>query len=234
MSLLSILMKSLLSDGALSALAGKTGLSSAKLKKLLPLAVPLLLKALTNNASSQSGLQSLLGALTQHTDKKSLPEQIREADTADGGKILGHIFGGNSTAALSSLAQQSDLSEQEVGTALSSIAPALMSGLSAATASGGQTGFDLSDGLDMGDLMAIFGGGATQSGGGLFGGATQSGGGLFGGASQSGGGLLSSLFGGGAPSGGGLFGSLLGQNTEEKDDSLNGTALLNALLSGRR
>ena len=209
MSLLSILMKSLLSTTALSALSKKTGLSAGKLKKLLPLAVPLLLKSLTNNASSQSGLKSLLGALTQHTDKKSLPEQIREADTTDGGKILGHILGGNSGATLSSLAQQSHMNEQEVSSALSSITPALLSGLSAATASGSKPGFDLSDGLDMGDLMAIFGGGTQSSGG-----------------------LLGSLLGGGSKPGG-LFGSLLGQNTNEKDDSLNGTALLSALLSGR-
>ena len=78
MNLLSLLCKSLLADGALSALAKKTGLSSAKLKKLIPLAVPLLLKALTNNASSQGGLQSLLGALTQHKNTRSVAEQIRE------------------------------------------------------------------------------------------------------------------------------------------------------------
>lgn len=211
MSLLRILTKSLLSDAALKALARKTGLSSAKLKKLLPLAVPLLLKALTSNASSQSGLDSLLGALTQHTSKKALPEQIREADTADGRKILGHIFGGNSSSALSSLAHQSHMSEQEVGSVLSCITPSLLSGLSAATASGSKPGFDLSDGLDMGDVMAIFGGAAQSSGSGLLGG------------------LLS-----GRPAVGGLFGALLGQDTNEKDDSLNGTALLNALLSGRR
>lgn len=209
MSLLSILTKSLLSDVALKALAKKTGLSSAKLKKLVPLAIPMLLKALTNNASSQTGLQSLLGALTQHTSTKALPEQIQEADTDDGGKILGHIFGGNTENALGSLAQQTEMSQQEVGSALSSIAPALLSGLSAATTSNAKPGFDLSDGLDMGDVMAIFGSG-TQSGGGLLGG------------------LL-----GGSSSGGGLLGSLFGQNTEEKDESLNGTALLNALLSGK-
>ena len=189
MSLLSILTKSLLSDAAITALAKKTGLSSKKLKKLLPLAVPLLLKALTSNASSQSGLQSLLGALTQHTSTKALPEQIREADTSDGKKILGHIFGGNSSNTLSGLAQQSDMSEQEVGSVLSSIAPALLSGLSAATTSSAQPGFDLSDGLDMGDLMAIFGGGAAQSGGGLLSGllgGNNASGGLFGGNSSGG------------------------------------------------
>ena len=218
MSLLSILTNSLLSDVAVSSLAKKTGLSSAKLKKLLPLAVPILLKALTSNASSQSGLQSLLGALTQHTNTKSLPEQINEADEKDGSKILGHILGGNSAAAVNSLAQQSGLNEQEVNSALSNITPALLSSLSAATSSGSSPKFDLSDGLDLGDVMAILGGGAGQSGS------------LLGGGSSQAGGLLGGLLGGGMPSAGGLFGS----NVDEKDDSLNGAALLSALLSGRK
>lgn len=222
MSLLSILTNSLLSDVAVSSLAKKTGLSSAKLKKLLPLAVPILLKALTSNASSQSGLQSLLGALTQHTNTKSLPEQIDEADEKDGSKILGHILGGNSAAAVNSLAQQSGLNEQEVNSALSNITPALLSSLSAATSSGSSAKFDLSDGLDLGDVMAILGGGAGQSGS------------LLGGGSSQAGGLLGGLLGGGMPSAGGLLGGLFGSNVDEKDDSLNGTALLNALLSGRK
>ena len=222
MSLLSILTNSLLSDVAVSALAKKTGLSSAKLKKLLPLAVPMLLKALTSNASSQSGLQSLLGALTQHTNTKSLPEQIDEADEKDGSKILGHILGGNSAAAVNSLAQQSGLNEQEVNSALSNITPALLSSLSAATSSGSSPKFDLSDGLDLGDVIAILGGGAGQSGS------------LLGGGNSQAGGLLGGLLGGGMPSAGGLLGGLFGSNVDEKDDSLNGTALLSALLSGRK
>ena len=46
--------------------------------------------------------------------------------------------------------------------------------------------------------------------------------------------LLGGLFGGAKPSAGGLLGGLLGQSKEEKDDSLNGTALLSALLSARK
>ena len=135
MNLLSVLLKSLMTDGAISALAKKTGVGSGALKKLLPLAIPLLLKALTNNASSQSGVQSLLGALTQHTSTKSMPEQIAEADQVDGSKILGHILGGNTASELSGLASQTGLSADQVSSVLSGIAPALMSGLSAATTS---------------------------------------------------------------------------------------------------
>ena len=217
MNLLSLLCKSLLADGALSALAKKTGLSSAKLKKLIPLAVPLLLKALTNNASSQGGLQSLLGALTQHKNTRSVAEQIRDADTVDGGKILTHILGKNADAEVRSLAVETGLDDQEVRSALSSITPSLLSGLSAVTASGaGKPKCDLSDGVGMDDVMAIFGGAAAGN--------------------SSSGGLLGGLLGGSKPAGGGLLGGLFGgrQEEEEQDNGVNGTALLNLLMSAMR
>lgn len=163
MNLLGILLKALLADGALNALAKKTGLSSRQLKKLLPLAVPLLLKFMTNNASSQDGAASLLSALTQHTSKKTMAEQIREADTVDGAKILGHILGSQQQSSILSLAGQSGMSEQQVSSALSGIAPALLSGLSAATAVGGAGKVDLSDGLDLSDVMAMLGGAQPQA-----------------------------------------------------------------------
>lgn len=228
MNLLSVLLKSLLSDGALSALAKKTGIGSAALKKLLPLAVPLLLKAMTNNVSSQSGAQSLLGALTQHTSKKSLPEQIAEADQADGCKILGHIFGGNASAEIGALASQTGLSSAQVSSALSGIAPALLSGLSAATASGGSGKVDLSDGLDLSDLMAMFGGASQGGTSGLLGALTGG---------QNAAPSLGSLLGGGqssAPSVGGLLGSLLGGGMQESDNSLNGNTLMSVLMNAMK
>ncbi len=254
MNLLSVLLKTLMADGAISALAKKTGIGGAALKKLLPLAIPLLLKAMTNNASSQSGVQSLLGALTQHRSTKSMPEQIAEADQADGSKILGHILGGSAASELNGLAAQTGLSANEVSSALSGIAPALLSGLSAATTSHGAAGkVDLSDGLDLGDVMAMLGGGqsSASSGGGLLGsllGGGQSnapsGGGLLGSllgggqnSAPSGGGLLGSLLGGGqssAPAAGGLLGSLLSGGIQENDNSLNGNALMSALLSAMK
>ena len=218
MNLLNVLLKSLLTDGAVTALAKKTGLSSSMLKKLLPLAIPLLLKALTNNASSQSGVQSLLGALTQHTSTKSMPEQISDADLTDGSKILGHILGSAAPSEYQNLAAQTGLSASQVSSALSGIAPALLSGLSAATASSGAAGkVDLSDGLDLGDVMAMLGGGQA--------------------AASPTGGLLGSLLGGSQGSAspvGGLLGSLLGGGIQESDNSLNGNALMSALLGAMK
>ena len=214
MNLLSLLLKSMLTDSSVSALAKKTGLSTKVLKKLIPLAIPLLIKFMTNNASSQSGALSLLGALGQHTNKRTLAEQIDEADTEDGSKIIGHIFGNQSASAIGNLAHQTGLNTSDVSSALSAMAPALLSGLSGATASvASKPQVDLSDGLDLSDLMGMFGGMQAQS-------------------QPSSAGLLSGLLGGGGSSmGGGLLGSLLGGSAHqaENDNAVNGNQLLSLL-----
>ena len=80
MSLLSLLLKSLTSQSSLNTLSNQTGASSDQINKLLILAVPLLLKYLTKNASTEAGALSLLGALSQHTNQKTLSDQIDEAE----------------------------------------------------------------------------------------------------------------------------------------------------------
>lgn len=220
MNLLSLLLKSLLTDASVSALAKKTGLNAGSLKKLIPLAVPLLLKFLTSNASSESGALSLLGALSQHTNKKTLSDQIDEADTEDGGKIIGHILGSQSDAVTGQLARQAGMRERDVSSALAGLAPALMSGLSAATNSiSSAPKVDLSDGFDLSDLMGMFAG-AQQ--------AQQV-------QAQPSGGLLSGLLGGSGSGLGDLFGSLLGSSAQQsaQENDFNGTQLL-SLLSGMR
>ena len=268
MNLLSVLSSSLLSDVAVAALARKTGLSKSQLKKVVAIAIPLLLKAMTRNVSSQSGVQSLLGALTQHTNTRSIAEQIDEADTVDGGKIVGHILGNDTDSAVQALAVETDMAEGEVRSVLSAIAPALLSGLSAATTrTAAKPKVDLSDGLDLSDVMAMLSGVQQQQQqpaasvgssllGALLGGAPQQQqqpaasaassllGSLLGGGMQQQqqpavnptAALLGSLLGGGtqqaASPANSLIGALFGGAQQpEKDDSLNGNALLSALLS---
>ena len=206
MNLLSVILKALLADGALKALAGKTGLNEKQLKKLLPLALPLLLKMLTRNASDKEGAVSLLGALTQHTSKKTMQQQIAEADTADGAKIIGHILGKEKDASLLTLSNQSGLSQQQVSSVLSSIAPALLSVLSAASGSAAGK-VDLSDGLDLSDIVAMLGGAKP--------GPVST--------KPQGGGLL-----------GALLGRKKKQEQKaEQDAALNGATLLSLLLANR-
>ena len=206
MNLLSVILKALLADGALKALAGKTGLNEKQLKKLLPLALPLLLKMLTRNASDKEGAVSLLGALTQHTSKKTMQQQIAEADTADGAKIIGHILGKEKDASLLTLSSQSGLSQQQVSSVLSGIAPALLSVLSAASGSAAGK-VDLSDGLDLSDIVTMLGGAKPGSVS----------------AKPQGGSLLGALLGKNKKQ----------KQTAEQDAALNGATLLSLLLANR-
>ena len=248
MNLLNMLASTMTSDTSLNALSQKTGGSVEQITKLIQSALPILLKFLTKNASSTAGAQSLLGALSQHTNTRSMDLQIGDADEEDGGKIVRHILGDQSEKVVNALSKETQLNTDQVNRALSDIAPALMSGLSAATNSASKV--NLADGLDLSDLMGMFGGAApaaSQSSG-LLGGLGNLMGGVLGGgsgnaASQGGGGLLGGLLGGGsgngASQGGGLLGGLFGGGKPEAsavsglDGLLGGnTAGLGNLLGG--
>ncbi len=187
MDLLNMLLGTMTSDSSVSALAGKTGANNDQIMKLIKIALPILLKFLTQNASSGDGVAALLGALTGHSSTARMADQIADADEEDGEKIVGHILGTEKDQVITSLAEQTELSTDQVDKSLASLAPALMSGLSAATNSAAKV--DLSDGLDLSDLMGLFGGEAATNAGGLLGG-------LLGGNGSGLGSLLGGLFGG--------------------------------------
>jgi hypothetical protein len=132
MDFLSELLNQFLSGSAVKALSKKTGLKTRDLKKFIPLAVPFLLEMLTKNASSEEGASSLLAALAQHTDDKSVKKQISDSDIVDGAKIIGHILGADEAKDLKALSKKSRLSETAVSGILSSLAPVLLSSLSQA------------------------------------------------------------------------------------------------------
>lgn len=161
-TLLQLLLKSFTQQSSIDAAEKKTGISGRQILTILSYALPLLIKFMTKNASSQTGAQSLLGALTQHKNTKAMPLQIAEANTDDGAKIIGHIFGQQQNDAVSQIAQQSGVSANDVSKVLAVMAPALLSSLSSvttATANAQQAkkpGVDLSDGLDVSDIVGIF------------------------------------------------------------------------------
>jgi len=162
MDLLTLLLKTMTSTSSVNSMKKKSGATASQIKFLIALALPLIIKYLRKNASSQQGASSLLGALTQHTNTNSISSQIESADTNDGNAILGHIFGNDYSNVTGNLAQQSGMSSSQVQSVLSSLAPSLMSGLSAVTSTASQQQsagkVDLSDGVDLTDLMALFGG----------------------------------------------------------------------------
>ncbi len=171
MNLLQILLALMTSNNSVESVSQQSGVSSDKVKKLLLLAIPLLIRYMTQNASSQNGALSLFSALGQHNRQGDMSRMIATADKDDGSKIIGHILGGDNDRVVRSLASESGLNIAQVAKILAIIAPALLSGLSAATSSQKE---------DMSGLFGLFGGSAP---------AQQQ--------KPSGLGLLSSLFGGG-------------------------------------
>ena len=165
MNLLSLLLKAMTAKAALEQIAKKTGLSEKQIKTLMTLAIPILLKYLTQNASSSDGVSSLLGALTQHTNKKDMDLQLKEADEKDGGKIISHILGKKETEVTQNLSAQSGLSAEQVNQILAIMAPALMSGVSEAasntTAAQGSATPTLSFGATPGIFSALLGSAAS-------------------------------------------------------------------------
>ncbi len=203
MNLVKILTAALTSAAALDALSKKTGINKKVLASIIGVAVPMLMKRLTSNASSESGAASLLGALGQHKTTKSIEAQLDEADEEDGAKIIGHILGADKDDALKKVAKEAGASENEVAKVLGNISPSVLSSLNSATTSAQKqkaSGVDLSDGFDMKDVMGLMGMAQGMAGG------QESGGGL--------GDLLGSFLGG-------------GQKPSKKED---GTELIQALL----
>ena len=161
MNLLKVLLESMFAEEAVKSLSKVTGLSSSQLKKIIPLAVPLLLRYLTSNASSKDGADSLLKALSDHTDESSLADQILNADEKDGEKIIGHILGLDSSSAISKLSKKSGLSSSDTKKLLAMIAPALLSSLSAAVKPKKKTAKKTDD--DLSSLLSLLTGGKKSS-----------------------------------------------------------------------
>ena len=159
MNLLSLLASTMGSQSTVESLSNKTGVSSKATSSLISSALPLLLNYLTKNASTEDGAKSLLGALTQHTSNKPVKEQVDTADEKDGLKILAHIFGKDNDKIVASLAKDTGVSADKVSQTLASMAPALLSTLSASTtAASTSSSSKKDDNFDLSDLLGMFAG----------------------------------------------------------------------------
>ncbi len=163
-----------------------------------------LLGGMANNAASEGGLSSLLGALDRNHDGSvldDLPGLVggllqsggQGAGASNGLGILNHVLGGQQEAVAQQVSQSSGLNMGQVMKLLPVLAPIVMGVLGRAK---NQGGFDISDlaGVLMGSAQS----GAQQSGmgdllgsvlGGVLGGGNQQGGGGLGG-------ILGNIFGG--------------------------------------
>lgn len=133
-------------------LAQALGTDEATTRQAVQAALPALLGGLAANTQNQAGAQSLLQALGQHQDGLADDIALDRVDTADGEKILGHVFGGNTDGVVNQLgglggAQTSSL----VRKLLPILAPIVLSWLAkqvtgAGAGAGGRASFPQGDG----------------------------------------------------------------------------------------
>lgn len=119
-------------EGApLRQMAQQLGIGPAQMAGAVSTALPLLLGALGRNASQPQGAEALFGALQKDhagLDLGSVLGAVLGSGGAqdDGGKILGHVFGGKQPRAEQALGQATGLGGDRAGMLLKMLAPIVL------------------------------------------------------------------------------------------------------------
>ncbi|WP_345415177.1 DUF937 domain-containing protein [Pseudonocardia xishanensis] len=185
----------ILAQVPLGDLAARLGVDESTAERAARQALPALLGGIQANADDPAGAASLAGAVQQHDE--SLIDggvDLGQVDTADGDKIVSHVFGAQRETVVNQLGgigalgapaggaapgAQAALGGQDgsglIAKLLPILAPIVMSylakKLSGSQGSGGLPGAGGGAGGGLGDLLGgILGGGAQGQGGGVLGG----------------------------------------------------------------
>lgn len=157
------ILGALTGNDAIGAISQNLKLDSNQVSSVISAALPSLLGAMQQNASTEDGAASLAKALGDHAGSAgNIISNLKGADLTDGNKILGHIFGGNLTNVLSGISQKTGVASNSVGSILASIAPSLLALLGK-----GQQGSGVNAAGLAGMLGVLLGGGQQNQGGGL-------------------------------------------------------------------
>ena len=186
---LASMMQTMLSSDSIAQMSEKTGTSTDEVKSVLLSALPAMLSGVQGQASNKDTVAGFAGALDSHAldDTSDIAAFLSNVDIKDGEKIVGHLLGGEQTAATKAAAKKAGLSTAATGSILGAAAPLLMSLLgkqaTQAVQAQSQGGAQQAAASGAGLLAGLIGGAqqqkpAQQSGiggllGGLFGGAQQ-------------------------------------------------------------
>jgi hypothetical protein len=136
---------------AVDQISQNVGAEPSMVNSAVQMALPMIIGALSQNASQPGGAESLSNALQNDHDGSILDNiggLISGAQSADGGGILGHILGQKQTAAAEQISQNTGLNTGQVLQILLMLAPIVMGYL------GKQK---REQGLDAGGLTAMLG-----------------------------------------------------------------------------
>jgi hypothetical protein len=162
----------LLAQIPMSQLAGQLGVDEQTAEQATRQALPALLGGMEANAQDPAGAASLADALGQHDG--SLVDggvDVNQVNTADGQKIVGHVFGDNQNQVINQLGGLGGAGGSSVmGKLLPMLAPIVMSYLAKRLTQGGGGPAAATQasagGGGLGDLLGgLLGGGGGKSGG---------------------------------------------------------------------
>lgn len=122
------------------------------------LLIPSLLDGLNQNAQSDKGLASLMGALDDHgsANISDMSGFLGNVDLGDGQKILGHIFGKKTDNVTKDVAKKSGLSQANTAKLMMMLAPLVMGYL-------GNQKKQAKGGFDAGSLIGMLAKGSAGS-----------------------------------------------------------------------
>jgi len=128
MDLLEMLASGLMNPGTLGKVGSKVQAKPDQVMQMAQLALPTLLTAMSRNASTPEGAESLSKALDRHADDKvdDFDSFFDTVDTDDGAKILNHVFSGKAQKVQSGIARNTGLDASQVAGLLTQFAPLLL------------------------------------------------------------------------------------------------------------
>ncbi len=190
------LLGTVMGADSVAGLSQAANVSEDSTKSILSAALPSLLSGALSQSSNSETSEGFAAALTQHaaSDTSSISSFLGNIDLTDGGKIISHLLGTNTSGTLTQVAAQTGATEEQTSTVLSAAAPLLMSLL------GQQTSSAQSAGTGIGDIMGSLLGGSDVSG------------------------ILSGLLGGGAASAASAAADTLQEVTDTAAESAQATA----------
>ena len=221
------LVDTLLGGDTVKTLSKGSGAKKSQVESLIGAALPVMLANMQKSASTKKGEASLTKAISDHAadDTSDVKALLDGADSKDGAKILGHIFGDDTKKTVSALSKKAGTTKSQTVSILTQLAPLLLSLL-------GQQNQSSSGGIGS-ILGTLLGNSSSGSSGSLLSALLGSD------TSDAAGSLIGSLLGSGSSSSssggvaGTLLSSLLSDDDDDDDDDDGGLGdLLGGLLGG--
>ncbi len=152
------LMSTMLSGDSVSNMSKRTGTSQADVTSVLTSMLPALLGGAQGQASNAKTAAGFASALSSHAqaDTSDLSAFLKGVDLEDGGKILGHLLGGQQEAATKKAAATAGIDASQAGSIMAAAAPLLMSLMGQQTAK--ETKAAANAAPDLSALGSLFGG----------------------------------------------------------------------------